>query len=319
MRHPLTAMRHICHVSFLLLAVTLAVPFAGTYAFAEGHGAPASSNEVRSDHPTALSPAAVAGRLVPVPGFWGAELRTQKPDLIGARVVRFLTDDEFPPLHFAGVDGQPTGFSVELARAACALLELSCTVQARRFDTLLDSLAERRGDVVAAAIPIRPSLHARFSVTSPYHRTPARFAARHDGGEGAAVSPTPATLASKRVAVVRGTAHEAFIAAFFPQAVRVAVEDLAHGQDRLKEGSVDFLFADGVSLAMWLNGVAAGDCCSFVGGPYLESRFFGEGVGFIVRNDDRALRDALDYALRKLWENGTYAEIYLRHFPIGFY
>lgn len=255
---------------------------------------------------------------VSVPGFWGAELRTQKPDLIGARVVRFLTDDEFPPLHFAGADGQPTGFSVELARAACAFLELNCTVQARRFDTLLESLADRRGDVVAAAIPIRPALHARFSVTAPYHRTPARFVARREVGE-ATPSPTPAALAGRRVAVVRGTAHEAFIAAFFPRAQPVPVADLAAGQDSLKAGGVDFLFADGVSLAMWLNGAAAGGCCGFVGGPYLESRFFGEGVGFIVRDDDRALRDALDYALRKLWENGAYAEIYLRHFPVGFY
>ncbi|MGV6873036.1 transporter substrate-binding domain-containing protein [Pseudochelatococcus sp. B33] len=266
----------------------------------------------------AAQPPAAARGSVSVPGFWGTELRTQKPDLIGARVVRFLTDDEFPPLHFAGADGQPTGFSVELARAACAFLELNCTVQARRFDTLLESLADRRGDVVAAAIPIRPSLHARFSVTAPYHRTPARFVARREIAEAMPL-PTAAALAGQRIAVVRGTAHEAFLATFFPQAEREPVTDLAAGEDGLKAGSVDFLFADGVSLAMWLNGAAAAGCCGFVGGPYLESRFFGEGVGFIVRDDDRALRDALDYALRKLWENGTYAEIYLRHFPVGFY
>lgn len=263
-----------------------------------------------------IPPASAGG--VAIPGFWGAELRTSKPDLIGARVVRFLTDDEFPPMHFAGADGQPTGFSVELARAACAFLELNCTVQARRFDTLLESLADRRGDVVAAAIPIREALHARFRVTTPYHRTPARFAARAALSEATpAVSST--SLAGRRVAVVRDTAHEAFLTAFFPGIERVPVASLAAGQDSLKEGRVDFLFADGLSLAVWLNGAAAGRCCGFVGGPYLESRFFGEGVGFIVRDDDRALRDALDYALRSLWENGTYAEIFLRHFPVSFY
>lgn len=283
-------MRHICHVPVLLLALWASAAF--------------SAMAVADD------------AVVAVPGFWGMELRTQKPDLVGARVVRFLTDDEFPPLHFAGADGQPTGFSVELARAACAFLELNCTVQARRFDTLLESLADRRGDVIAAAIPIRASLRERFSVTAPYHRTPARFVAQR---EAAAVVPTPVSLAGRRVAVVRGTAHEAFLAGFFPRVEQVPVADLAQGQDSLKEGSVDFLFADGMSLAMWLNGAAAGGCCVFSGGPYLESRFFGEGVGFIVRDDDTALRDALDYALRKLWENGTYAEIYLRHFPVGFY
>lgn len=281
----LTMTRHICHVSVLLLAALLS------------GGASAQ---------------------VAVPRFQGPELRTEKPDLFGARVVRFLTDDEYPPLHFAGVDGQPTGFSVELARAACALLELGCTVQVRRFDTLLDALADRRGDVVAAAIPIRAPLHERFAVTAPYHRTPARFAARRETADEAP-APSAATLAGKRVAVVRGTAHEAYVKAFFPQAEQMAFVDLAAAQDALKQGSVDVLFADGMSLALWLNGAAAGDCCAFVGGPYLESRYFGEGIGFILRDDDAALRDALDHALRELWQNGTYAEIYLRHFPIGFY
>ncbi|MFC0218172.1 polar amino acid transport system substrate-binding protein [Pseudochelatococcus lubricantis] len=245
----------------------------------------------------------------------------QKPDLLGARVVRFLTDDEFPPLHFTGPGGQPTGFSVELARAACALLELSCTIQVRRFDTLLDSLADRRGDVVAAAIPIRPALHERFSVTASYHRTPARFVTRRPAvAEGPADGPLQAAvLTGRKVAVVRETAHEAYLAAFFPQAARVPFASLQAAQAALKAGDVDYLFADGMSLALWLNGAAAGDCCIFAGGPYLESRFFGEGVGFIVRNDDTVLRDALDYALRKLWENGTYTEIYLRHFPVSFY
>lgn len=299
MRHPLTALRHICHVSAMLLAGVLFL----------------ATNVLAQNKAEAVAPKDRAG--VMVPGFWAPELRVEKPDLIGARVVRFLTDDEYPPMHFAGVDGQPTGFSVELARAACAYLEMNCTVQARRFDTLLESLEERRGDVVAAAIPIRAGLHERFSVTAPYHRTPARFVARR-GGEGMP-NPLVAGVDGQRVVVVAGTAHEAYIAAFFPKAERVAVADLATAQDTLKRGEADFIFADGLSLAMWLNGAAAGDCCAFVGGPYLESRFFGEGVGFIVREEDRSLRDALDYALRKLWENGTYTEIYLRHFPVGFY
>lgn len=258
---------------------------------------------------------------IAVPGFWGDEERVQKPDLIGSRVIRFLTDDEFPPMHFAGIDGQPTGFSVELARAMCTILDMSCTIQVRRFDTLLDALAEKRGDVVAAAIPIRSTLYDRFIVTGPYHRTPARFVrlkpinANADKGS----VPTSASLAGRRVAVVRGSAHEAFLTAFFPKAERVQFSNLQATEAALIKGDVNYIFADGMSLALWLNGTASSGCCEFAGGPYLESRFFGEGVGFILRKEDTALRNALDYALRKLWENGTYTEIYLRHFPISFY
>ena len=52
-------------------------------------------------------------------------------------------------------------------------------------------------------------------------------------------------------------------------------------------------------------------------GPYLESRFFGEGIGLLVRKDDEVLRRTLDYGLQQLWDEGKYAEIYLRFFPVS--
>ena len=60
-------------------------------------------------------------------------------------------------------------------------------------------------------------------------------------------------------------------------------------------------------------------CCGFAGGPYLDSRYFGEGVGVLVRKDDAQLKKMLDYALVMTAEKGVYAELYLKYFPVGFY
>ncbi len=80
-----------------------------------------------------------------MPDFWNPRSRGERVEAPQTgRAVRFLTDDEFPPLHFAGPDGNPTGFVVELARAVCEKLTITCTVQARRFDTLLDALDSGR-------------------------------------------------------------------------------------------------------------------------------------------------------------------------------
>src|SRR5829696_1352901 len=65
---------------------------------------------------------------VALPNSWDPRATLDRPDGPTTRAGRFLTDDEFPPLHFAGPDGVPTGFSVELARAACERLALACTV-----------------------------------------------------------------------------------------------------------------------------------------------------------------------------------------------
>nr|WP_230531334.1 transporter substrate-binding domain-containing protein [Microvirga roseola] len=259
-------------------------------------------------------PAAAQG--VSVPNFWDPKAPLERPDLTGMRTVRFLVDDDFPPLHFPGLDGAPTGFSVELARAACERLGITCTVQVRRFDTLLDALAAGEGDVVAAAIPLNAGLRQRFDVTAPYFKIPARFAARKDRNLPV---PEAKTLQGKTIGVISGTAHEAFAKAFMPGTTLKPYPDLAAAQTALKGGELDYLFADALGLALWIGGEESEGCCDFVGGPYLESRFFGEGVGFITRKDDDTLRRALDYALLQLWKEGKYAELYLRFFPVSLF
>ncbi len=251
---------------------------------------------------------------VAIPNFWDTRAQLDRPELPAGRTIRFLVDDDFPPLHFPGLDGNPTGLSVELARAACERLSLTCTVQVRRFDTLLDALNDRQGDVVAAAISVTADLRRRFAVTAPYFKIPARFAVRKDRNQPA---PEARILQGKAIGVVGGTAHEAFAKAFMAGGTLKPDPDPAAAQAALKAGEIDYLFADGLSLALWIGGEDAGGCCDFVGGPYLESRYFGEGIGFITRSDDEPLRRALDFALQQLWKEGKYAELYLRFFPIG--
>lgn len=261
-------------------------------------------------------PVAQAADKVAIPNFWDPKARPDKPDPSAVRTIRFLTDDDFPPLNFSDQDGRPVGFAVDLARAVCQKLAASCTIQARRFDLLLDALAENRGDVVISAVPISRRLMERFTTTRPYLRLPARFVGR-TGAE--MPQDGPGALAGRKVAVVEGSAHEAYLKAFFPKAVVVPFTDLPAATAALKAGEADLAFADGMALAIWLGGSAAGDCCAFVGGPYLSARFFGEGIGFVVRRDDAALRQALDYALQAVWDDGTFTELYLRYFPIGFF
>lgn len=243
-------------------------------------------------------------------------MQAERPQLAGQGTVRFLTDDNFPPLHFAGIDRIPTGFSVELARAACEKLQITCTVQNRRFDTLLEALSSRQGDAIAAAIPITAELRQSFAVTSPYFKNPARFAARRPD---AGIIPAPRTLKGKAVGSIVNTVHEAYLRRFFPDIEFTPFPDLNFAEYALKEGKIDYLFADGLNLSLWLGGMESGNCCAFVGGPFLENQYFGEGIGFVFRSEDTTLRRSFDYALYQLWKEGKYTELYLRFFPVSPY
>ena len=253
---------------------------------------------------------------VRVPSFSDPGLRLEKPDLTGIRAIRFLTSDDYPPLDFAMSDGTLMGFNVEIARAVCAELEIACTIQARRFDTLIDSLVAGKGDAVVASIAATPENRARIDFSQPYYQTPARFVARKEAVPSEA---SRGGLRGKTVGVVGGSAHEAYLKAFFPGAKLKPYADLSALETALRGGEIGIGFADGLTMAVWLNSELSGNCCGFFGGPYCESRYFGEGVGIAVRNDDSQLRRALNWALARLYTKGVYSELYLKYFPIGFY
>jgi polar amino acid transport system substrate-binding protein len=259
------------------------------------------------------------GRAAPsleAPGLWDAKRRPDKPDLHSIRQIRFLTEDDYPPFNFTGASGQLEGFNVDVARAICAELSVTCTIQARRWDTIVAALEAGQGDVIAASLAVTAEARARLLFSDPYYRTPARFVARRDG---APMDVSPDGLKDKSVAVVAGTAHEAFLAAFFPQAKRVPKANETAARDSLRSGEVEALVGDGISLSFWLNGTSSENCCRFLGGPYLESKFFGEGVGMALRPADERLKKAIDFALFRLWERGVYADLSRRWFPVSPY
>ncbi len=64
-------------------------------------------------------------------------------------------------------------------------------------------------------------------------------------------------------------------------------------RDALRRSEVDLIFGDGIALAFWLNGTDSAGCCAFAGGPFIDSRYFGEGVGIAVKRGNDTLRHAL--------------------------
>lgn len=249
-----------------------------------------------------------------VPGFWDPRRRPERPDLSRISIIRFLTETDYPPFNYAGPDGNPMGFNVDLARLICEEIKATCTVQMRRFDTLIESLNTNSGDAVIASIAITPDMRRRVDFTDPYYRTPARFVSRRDL---VIDDVRPEKLEGKKVAVVAGTAHEAYLKALFTEVDLRPYPTSEAARAALRRGEVDLLFGDGISLAFWLNGTDSGNCCAFRGGPFLESAYFGEGVGIAVRRGNDLMRQALNWALFRLWEKGRFTDLWLRYFPIS--
>lgn len=258
---------------------------------------------------TRAADASVAGPY----GLWDPHRRPEKPDLRSIRQIRFLTEDDYPPFDFQGSSGTLEGFNVDLARAICRQLKVPCTIQARRWDTIVAALEEGQADVIAASLVPTAEARERLLFSRPYYLRPARFAVRRQ----APPPPlTPQSLTGQRIGVVAGTAHEAYAKAYLTTARLTPFPTDAALRAALKNGEVDLIFGDGIGLALWLNGTEAQGCCTFAGSPFLDSHFFGDGIGMAMRREDNDLRQAIDYALFQIWEQGVYADIARRWFPI---
>jgi polar amino acid transport system substrate-binding protein len=257
------------------------------------------------------------GRREPVvPNFWDPKGRATRPPPGAVDAIRFVTTDDFPPFNFLDSTGRLTGFNVDLARAVCAELSVPCTIQARPWDDLAASVIEGRADAAIAGIAVNAETRKTLAFSDVYLRVPARFIARREAPE---LQVSATGLRRHTVAVVGGTAHEAYLKEFFPDSKAVTFESPEKALDALKAGETELYFGDGLQLSFWLQGEAAADCCVFAGGPYLESRYFGLGFSITVAPQAKDLRSALNTALETVYSNGTYAELYLRYFPVGFY
>ena len=251
-----------------------------------------------------------------VPDVWQGDVLLPKPDLHNLERLRFVTDSDYPPFHYFDEEGVLTGFNIDLAKAICEALAVECDIRPVDWEDIFTNLDSGDADAAIASIRIDAEALTKADFTERYYATPARFIARKDG-EFKDVRPE--TVTAKKIGVAKGTGHEAFLKQFFPSAEVVSFDSADDAQMALKGGQLDLVFGDGIGLTFWLNGVTSNGCCDFRGGPYLDAKFFGEGVGIAVKKGHRQLVAILNYALEQVHASGRYESLFLRYFPMSFF
>jgi polar amino acid transport system substrate-binding protein len=257
-----------------------------------------------------------AGVTRPMPFFWDRGDDVPTPDMSSIEGINFLTDSDYPPFNYRDASGDLVGFNVDIARALCAALRVRCRIASREWNELIPSLRDRSADAVIASLAITEENRLSVDFTVPYYRSPARFAVR---AQDRVETATPEALADSRIAVRAGSAHEAYLKAFFSGAQITPFDTDAEAREAVRTGGVDAIFGDATALMFWINGTGSKSCCRLAEGAYTEIRYFGQGAGIAVRPGDTTLIDALNFGLDRIKVSGTYDRIYAKHFPLDLY
>ena len=236
------------------------------------------------------------------------------PNLTAVPSIRFLTTADFPPFNYRDRTGELVGFNVDLSRAICADLSITCTIQAWPWEQAGKALEDGQGDALIAGLAMSAENGALFDFSNIYMMLPGRFVVTKD----AVTAPfDPASLVGKTVAVRKGSAHETFVTRYLAGATVREFDTEIAALDAVRDKQADAFFGDAMRASFWLN--TNPDCCSFAGEPYFRPDLFGDGLSIAVVGGHDTVRLAIDYSLARLKKSGVLDELYLRWFPMGFY
>ncbi len=255
---------------------------------------------------------------IAIPNYWSPNQFTSKPKIDKNNNIKFIVTTDFRPFSFIDEEKNIKGFHGDLARAICAELDMQnkCLIQAVPWRGHEIARDINRNTVLLSGLASSKATRRRLFFTRPYLVIPARFVAQR---HRAYSEPIYQELEGKVVAVIASTAHATYISENLKGSKIKLFQDNQSLFEALKNESVDAIFSDALTISNWLHSGNSEDCCQFVGGPYISQKYFGYGFSIAVPQDNRKLLQSLNYALRAINQNGKFAEVFLRYFPIGLF
>jgi ABC-type amino acid transport substrate-binding protein len=219
----------------------------------------------------------------------------------GARPLVVGGVSEYTPFNIVGPDGQLTGMDREIIRAAAKRLGIKqVDFKTMTFGKLGPSLLEGKIDLIANNYWPTPERERLYAFTMPY------FVRGGVGSlwiEGTGPFDTAASMAGKRVAVLKGSYPEAWAREHVPTAIILPVDGtLAQLDDMLLSGQADVV----VGFYTRQRGVLLKHKD---GGGYKNALLQPMRATFAVRKDSKELREALDGVLKEMWADGSLNKI----------
>jgi polar amino acid transport system substrate-binding protein len=228
--------------------------------------------------------------------------------------LRIGTEGAYAPFNFTNAAGELEGFDIDIARALCDQMEVTCEFVTSDWDGIIPGLQNNRFDAIIASMSITPERKEQVLFTNKYYNTPPAIAVPTDSD---ITEATPEALSGRSIGVQGSTTHSEAAQSYFPDAdVRIYPTAEEYQLD-IENGRLDAVMDDVVVLSEWVEG--AGDCCEVLDTLTPDPAIYGEGAGIALRLGEDELAERFNAAIDAIRENGTYAEIQGKYFDFDVY
>jgi polar amino acid transport system substrate-binding protein/arginine/ornithine transport system substrate-binding protein len=229
--------------------------------------------------------------------------------------LNICVEGAYPPFSETSADGSIVGFDIDIANALCAEMGETCELVKVDWDGIIPALLEQKCDAIIASMSATDERKQVIDFSAKYYQTPAIFAA----AEGAEFGDTPEALADKTVGVQRGTTHQAYMEAHYPDTNLSLYASQDEAYLDLISGRVDAVMADSIAIMDGFIKTPQGEGFAVLGETHVDPAIHGEGAAIGVRQADTELRDRLSEAIAAIRGDGTYAEIQAKYFEFDVY
>jgi len=232
-----------------------------------------------------------------------------------AVALNICVEGAYPPFSETADDGSIVGFDVDIGQALCAEMGETCELVKVDWDGMIPALLEKKCDAIVASMSATEERKQVIDFSGKYYNVPNRFVGAKDAG----LEDTPEALAGKLVGVQRGTIHQNYMEAMYPDTELRLYGTHDEMLLDLAAGRIDAVMSDQLAEDAFLQSPAGEGYAYFGAENHYDPAIHGEGAAIGVRKEDVELRDRFTAAIAAIREDGTYDEIVGKYFDFDVY
>lgn len=225
------------------------------------------------------------------------------------------TEGAYPPFNNLEANGELTGFDVDIAKALCEEMKVTCTFVTNDWDGMIPALQSKKFDAIVASMSITPERLEQVDFTNKYYNTPAAIAVPKDSP---ITEATPEALKGKTVGAQGSTTHANYAEKHMPDSELKLYPTADEYKLDIANGRIDAAIDDVVVLSEWVKS-DAGSCCKILGTLPGDVDIYGPGLGIAIRKGESALVAKFNDAIAAIRANGKYKEINDKYFDFDVY
>lgn len=230
-----------------------------------------------------------------------------------AETVRVGSDSDYPPFSYVDSNNNPKGFDVELIKAVCDEMKVTCSIRFQEFDGLIPGLLASKYDVILSSISVTEERKKIVDFTDPYYSSVFEIGVQKNSS---IKDVKPQSLKGKVLGAKGSTTQGTYAEDVYGPAGAIVklYRTTDEANSDLATGRLDALIHDKFPLDTWL--ATKGKACCKLLGEVEDTRV---PIAMAVRKNSPELLSRLNKAIATVYANGTYKKIYDKYLKIENY